>query len=184
MGISDFTCFAARGEAQAGSLKKPRMLLRPSGKLDPCPAAGRQESISDQTLQSVYVALIIAGFIDRSFRDEGCLSGARIVQQALKRLQADPALSDVFMTIDPRGACRFGIVTMPHRDVSQTNRVLQILHRVFKPFARDNVIAGSMHMAGVDTCRYGNNRAKTFYQLCYLLKGATQRVLRACSILD
>src|SRR5438270_9548860 len=80
------------------------------------------ESPSDQTLQRVHVSLIVTRFVDRSLGYERRMRCTWIIQQSTKRLKSNLAFADVLMTIESRRACRFGIITMPNRNVLQTNR--------------------------------------------------------------
>src|SRR5215472_10465361 len=88
------------------------------------------------------------------------------------------------MAIEARRSCRFGIVAMPHRNVLQTDGVVQILHRVLISLRRDDVIACGVHVTGIHAPCHGNNRTETLYQFRDLLEGTAQRVFGPGGILN
>src|SRR5438105_8930562 len=126
MGIFDFTCFAALGEAVCEPVREVRAFRHAQGAwlvetqyaaslLFAAPA--RLGSASHQGLQHVHVSLIVARFINWSLSDERRLCNTGIVQQSPKGFKSDLALADVLVAIKPGRSCRFGIVAMPHRNV-------------------------------------------------------------------
>src|SRR5437899_11664313 len=126
MGIFDFTCFAALGEAVCEPVREVRAFRHAQGAwfvetqyaaslLFAAPA--RLGSACHQALERINVSLIVARLIDRSLSDERRLCNTGIVQQSPKGFKSDLALADVLVTVEPGCPCRFGIVAMPHRNV-------------------------------------------------------------------
>src|SRR5262245_31528649 len=96
--------------------------------------------------------------------------GPGIVQQAAKKLQPEFALPDVLVTVAPGAPWMLGIVAVPHQDILQTNRFIQLPHRLEPSGFRNYVVSRSMRMAGIDAGADRADRTQVIKQLSHLLK--------------
>src|SRR5579862_2099045 len=141
-------------------------------------------SLDDQLLQGLDVSAIVAGTVDWRFRDEGGVLGPRIVEQPAKDLSANLPFSHVLVAVELGAAIALGIVAVPHVDVLQADGLIEVPHRLAHALGVDDVVAGDVRVAGVDTGPDGNDRAQQFEHLRNLLEAAAERVLCAGGVFD
>src|SRR5690348_15579420 len=77
--------------------------------------------IFNERFQGVDIAPVVAGLVDRRFRDEGGVGQAGIVQQPPKRLKPDSSLPDMLVAIQARAASRLGVVAVPDAHLGEAN---------------------------------------------------------------
>jgi len=94
------------------------------------PAAGCISLLLNQFSQRRYISDIVAGLVNRRFRDESGVRQSRIVQQAAEWLQANASFSDMLMPIELRSPGGFGVIAMPDVNVLQADGFIQLFQSV------------------------------------------------------
>ncbi len=88
------------------------------------------------------------------------------------------------MPVELRAARLLRVVAMPHRDVSQSHRLVQVPHRCFVTFRADDVVSRHVRVARIDARCHRNDSVEVVQQLRYLLERTAERELRACRVLE
>ncbi len=109
---------------------------------------------------------------------------ARVIQQTAEGRDADGALADVLMAIQMRAARSLSVIHMPHADALASEQVFNLTHRRLIPFGADDIVAGHVSVAGIETGRNRRNRAQAGNELRHLLQRSAQRELGAGGVLD
>ena len=140
--------------------------------------------LSNQLLEGFDVSAVVTGFVDGSFRDEGGVCEAEIVEQDAEGFDADGSLPDVLVAIEFGSAGSFGIIAMNYFYIVQADSSVELLQSLINaPFA-DNVVSGDVSVAGVDARGYWNNTAEAVDDFGNLLKAATEREFGAGGVFD
>ena len=88
------------------------------------------------------------------------------------------------MTIEFGAARRLGIVAMPDANILQTDRGIELGKRFLHSVNADNLVAGNVHVAGIDAGADRNDIAQQVQDFRDLFKTAAQRVLEAGGVFD
>src|SRR6185312_12973029 len=128
----------------------------------------------DEALYHPHVSLIVARFIDRGFGNESAVAETFVVKQCSERLDADGSLPDVLMPVQLRAARGFGVITVPHSNIVQTDGGGGLRDGLLVAFRSDDVIAGDVNVAGIQTDRDRRVVAQQCHEFGDLLKAAAE----------
>src|SRR5438067_13086186 len=102
------------------------------------------------------------------------MSETRIIQQPAKWFQPDHPLANVLMPVEPRAASGFGVVAMPHPNISEADGGIQLGQGLLHSASTHDVIAGHVNVASVNAGCYRQYSAQTLENLCHVLERAAQ----------
>ena len=140
--------------------------------------------IAHEGFEGVYVGEVVERLVDGGFGEKGGVRGARVIQEAAKRLQADASPANVLVTVETGGALGFGVVAMPDGNVAETDGGIEVVHRLPVSGEADEVVSGDVGVAGVDAGGDGHERTEEGEQLGNLLEAAAKRILGAGGVLN
>src|SRR5215471_12268398 len=103
-----------------------------------------------QRLQRFHVSAVVARTVNGCFCDECGGRGARIIEEAPKRLAANLSLAYVLVAIELRTPLALGVVAMPDADVFQTDGFVEMAHGCAHSFGAHNVVPRNMSVAGIN----------------------------------
>src|SRR5205807_5100721 len=116
--------------------------------------------------------------------DEGCMGESRIVQQSAEGLQPDASLAYVLVAVELGAACGLGVVAVPHANILEPDSRVQMLQSFLHSGRTHDIVAGNVHVAGVDAGGDWHHIAQQFEQFSDLLKASAERVLSSRGVLD